>query len=135
MKLIFTFFFSSFVFLSFGQLDSASIISINDVVINSTDSLGNTSQDTLIEIQVAINDFDFFGEIVTSFKDQASQYPLYMVKYTKQEIIELNAYNSTTNSILLRLPKFSQSGVIDIQIIVRNYQGANLPIINTTFSN
>lgn len=135
MKLIISFLFSSFIFLGFGQLDTATIVSVDDVVINLTDSTGSVYQDTVLQVEIFVNDFDFFGELIVTIKDQPTQYPLLMVKKTKADIVASGSYNATNERITLQLPLYDFTNPLDIQVVVRNYQGANLPLLNTTFSN
>lgn len=135
MKLFLSLIFSSFIFLGFAQLDSASIISVNNVVINSTDSLGNVYQDTVLQVEIYVNDFDFFGEIVATVIHQSSQYPLLLVKKKKAEIVSSGLYNTTSRIITIQLPLNGENGPLEIRVVVRNYQGASLPFLDTIYTN
>lgn len=119
----------------FGQLDSAAIVSVNETTIEITDTLGVIHTDTVIEVQVFINDFDFFGEIIVTAIHVESQYPLQKLKLLKSEIENNNLFNITQNTISIYIPISEVIGDIEIQAIVRNYQGANLPLLFSTYLN
>ena len=115
-----------------AQLDSVSVsISFSNSIV--LDSL-QQSNDTIDILNVAVytDDIDFLGEILVTVYDQISAHPIAKIKSTKAELLSLNAINGSTSTI-----EFSGFppvvGSYRIDVLVRNFQGGNLPMISTTY--
>ena len=120
------------VFLSgttFSQLDSVSISNINFTQEIYVDSVTNVSDTVdVMNVDVYVNDTDFLGEIVVTVLDPSTDYPLAKQKLTKQEAIDEGLL--TGNNIQVSLDYLTSPESYRIELIVRNYQGANLPMVS-----
>lgn len=119
----------------FGQLDSAAIVSVINVPVEIIDTNETEVIYSELSVQTYINDYDFFGEILIVVNDGENGYPLIMKKLTKVEIESLNLFNNGSNIISVTLPIYSIVETMDIQVVVRNYQGGNLPYQYFTLNN
>lgn len=119
----------------FAQLDSAAIVSVINVPVEVLDTNETEIIYSELSIQTYINDYDFFGEILLVVKDVENDYPLIMKKLTKVEIENLNLFNSGSKIISITLPIYSIVEIMEIQVVVRNYQGGNLPYQYYTLNN
>jgi hypothetical protein len=113
-----------------AQLDSAAIVSVVESTISTSDSLGY--QMSSIEVQIFVNDFDFLGEIVITVVESESGYPLGMIKKSKVEIEQNNGFNSQTGVVSLALEVYNTQNGKNLRAVVRNYQGASLPYLDSS---
>ncbi|MBC9812573.1 hypothetical protein H9Y05_08835 [Crocinitomicaceae bacterium CZZ-1] len=118
-------------FSSTAQLDSASVNTYFETVTVQLEGLDSTATVKAIKTETWVNDFDFFGEIIVTAYDQETDYPVHKIKHTAQSILDNNLYNSGIITINI------QHGVEEereyrVEVIVRDYQGMNYPIISKT---
>jgi hypothetical protein len=123
------FLFLFFPFLGYSQIDS---IDVNVKFERKTFKVEGEDSLTLkvIKAETWINDFDFFGEIIVTVYDEIGGYLVDKVKYTKQAVIDNNLYNSGVISTILYNGIDKHNYRIDV--LVRDYQGMNFPIISKT---
>lgn len=122
-KLSLFFFFLIFSFPVFCQLDSISVSAHFDIVNVSTEE-GDSIPLKIIRTETWVNDFDFFGEIVVEFTEISTGYTVYIVKKTKQQIIQENLI---TNNVI-RIPGYNieEQRSYKVRFIIRDYQGHNI---------
>lgn len=112
--------------LSFGatcQLDSVNVTYTLTEYQNPEDS---TQVGENLAVQVWVNDFDFFGEVIIDVIHLDSQYPLAMVKKTKSEIENENLLNSE-GWMNIPIGLLVAGNDLELKISVRNFQELNLP--------
>lgn len=113
-----------------AQLDSASV-SLN--LANVLDPADSNVVINVLNVDVFLNDTDYFGEIVVTMYQAGTDYPLMMQKFTKQEA--LNGQYLIGNHLIVPFNEVDSAGAYRMETQVRNYQGANLPLIVTNFNN
>ncbi|MCR9171961.1 MAG: hypothetical protein NXI10_05690 [bacterium] len=123
-------------FLSSGvnaQLDTASVSSVSFAQETVTDSLTLVT-DTLdiMNVEVFMDDIDFLGEVLVTVYDQATGYPLQMVKQTKSEL-ELNDLIIGSFAKIEIFGLEPNVGLYNIDVQVRNFQGGNLPLLSAQY--
>jgi len=113
---------------AFSQLDSVSVSDVSFHQETVLDSLTNTT-DTLdvMSVDVYTNDVDFLGEVIITVYEAGTNFPLAKRKVTKQEAVALGLI--TSNNILIELDNLVASESYRIEVLTRNYQGANLPLV------
>jgi hypothetical protein len=92
-----------------------------------TDSLGGTDTLDFVNVNVYTDDVDFLGEIIVTVFGANSNFPLGKLKYTKQESINAGILSGSITTI--RFDELSPTGAYRIEALVRNYHGANLPLV------
>ncbi|MCR9174227.1 MAG: hypothetical protein NXI10_17150 [bacterium] len=114
-----------------AQLDSVSVTLsfTQEATLDSTQI--NDSTDILY-VEVYLDDIDFFGEVIVTVYDLSSGQPLAMIKSTKAELDSLNAISASVATIEFPgFPPIASSYRVDV--LPRNFQGGNLPIISETY--
>lgn len=112
---------------TFSQLDSLQVGGVFNQVPDPLDTLMITD---VYELEVAVFDIDFLGEIVISVYAGNNNYPLYTEKYLKQEmfdqgLLDVNAFDNTISISLFDLNPLED---YRIEVLGRNLQGGNLPV-------
>ncbi len=114
----------------FAQLDSASVsLSLT----NEVDPLDSTAMVDVLHVDVYLNDTDFFGELVVTIYQTGTDYPLMMQKFTKQEALDSAMLSG--NQLDVPFYEVDSAGSYRVETQVRNYQGANLPMIISNYNN
>jgi hypothetical protein len=112
----------------YAQLDSAAVSSISFTQEIVTDSATNVT-DTIdvMNVDVYTNDIDFLGEVVITVYETSTDFPLSKRKLSKQEALLVGAI--TGNNVLVSLDGFVSNESYRIEVLVRNYQDANLSLV------
>ncbi len=113
-----------------AQLDSAAIVSVTETQIVDTADLEYPMSQ--ISFEIFINDFDFLGEIVITVIENETGYPLGMVKKSKIDIEQNNSFNSQTGVVTISLEVYNTESIKNLRAVVRNYQGASLPYLDSS---
>jgi len=111
---------------SYAQLDSVSV-TLTFAQETTLDSLGGTDTLDYMNANVYTDDVDFLGEVIVTVYDKNSNFPLGKLKYTKQEAVNAGILSGSITT--LRFDDQNPSGAYRVEAIVRNYQGANLPLV------
>lgn len=120
-----------FPFYSAAQLDSASVNAYFETTTAQLEGYDSTVIVKVIKTETWVNDFDFFGEIIVTAYDEETGYPVQKIKHTAQSILDNNLLNS--GSIVINLQSGIEEGkAYRVDVIVRDYQGMNYPIISKT---
>jgi hypothetical protein len=121
-------------FLSYSQIDSVDVNLNFTVETDSTilDSLGNYSIIDVINVNATINDVDFLGEVLVTVYDSSLDYPIAMIKMTAQQIIDAN--QKVGSVVTVKLDGIDPSGSYRVETQVRNFQGANFPMVTTNYN-
>ena len=119
---------------SYSQLDSVlvNITFTTEVDSTTTDSLGMYVIDDVININASVYDVDFLGEVIVTVYDHAADYPIAMLKMTKQQLIDANQKVGST--VTLKIYGIDNAGSYRIETQVRNFQGANFPMVITNYN-
>lgn len=117
-------FFTNF---SFSQLDSILVQTEFSQPIN-VDSTQLNFQE--LKVKIWVNDFDFVGQYIIELYNTESEYPILKLKFSKQEIINDSMKNSLDWTII-PMGLFDPNLQYTIKTLVRNYQLADLPVIQT----
>lgn len=125
------FLFLLFSFFSSSQLDSASVNAYFETTTAHLEGLDSTVTIKVIKTETWVNDFDFFGEIVVTAYDEETGYPVHKIKHTTQSILDNNLRNSGIIAINLQ-HGIEEGKTYRVEVIVRDYQGMNYPIISKT---
>jgi hypothetical protein len=117
-----------------SQIDSVDVDITFTSEIDSTiiDSLGNYVLVDVMNVNTTIYDIDYMGEVIVTLYEGGTNFPMGMMKMTAQEFIDENLKVGNTVTTKLFGVDPSISFVIETQ--VRNFQGANLPIVSTNYS-
>lgn len=113
----------------FAQLDSASVTLNITTAPDPDDSLSTMD---VIEVEVYLDDIDFVGEVLVTMYEGGTDYPLMMQKFTKQQAIDNGLLSGDT--ITVPLYDIDSAEFYRIETQVRNYQGANLPMIISNYN-
>ena len=118
-------------FNSYSQIDSVNVAITFTSEIDSVtpDSLGNYSLVDVININTSIYDIDFMGEVIVTIYDGATDFPISKVKMTAQDFIDQNLKVGST--VTTKLFGGNVAGSYRIETLVRNFQGADLPVVIT----
>lgn len=130
----FVFFFSFITLFNspvFSQLDSISLTS-SFIYENVEGYEGDSINQKIIKTETWVNDFDFFGEILIMIYDLENDYPVDQIKYTKQEIIDGGLI--LNNVITIKSYTAEEERSYKIVSNVRNFQGNNLPLVETVLN-
>jgi len=113
---------------TFSQLDTVSVSNISFSQEVEMDTVTNVS-DTIdiMSLDIYMDDIDFMGEFIVTVYDSGTDYPLSMIKYTRQEAIDEGIINADVATV--QLAYLGASGSYRIETQVRNYQGGNLPVV------
>lgn len=115
-------------FSSFSQLDSVSVnSSFSYVTVQDVDT---TFQQKIITSEISISDFDFLGDIVVTFYDLETNYPIDKQKYSRQELIDLGKWNQGIATIRTSFVEENRS--YKVEVIASNFQGLYLNTIYST---
>lgn len=118
-------------FSSTAQLDSASVNAYFETTTAQLEGYDSTVTVKVIKTETWVNDFDFFGEIIVTVYDEETGYPVQKIKHTAQSILDNNLLNS--GIIVINLQSGIEEGkTYRVDVIVRDYQGMNYPIISKT---
>ena len=119
---------------SYSQLDSVNvnITFTTEVDSTTTDSLGMYVVDDVININASVYDVDFLGEVIVTIYDHATNYPIAMLKMTKQQIID--ADQKVGSTVTLKIYGIDNAGSYRVETQVRNFQGANFPMVITNYN-
>ena len=119
---------------SYSQLDSVNvnITFTTEVDSTTTDSLGMYVVDDVININASVYDVDFLGEVIVTIYDHATDYPIAMLKMTKQQIID--ADQKVGSTVTLKIYGIDNAGSYRVETQVRNFQGANFPMVITNYN-
>jgi hypothetical protein len=117
-------FFTNF---SFSQLDTVLVQTEFSQPIN-VDSTQLNFQE--LKVKIWVNDFDFVGQYIVELYNAESEYPIIKLKFSKQEIID-NSMKNSLNWTIIPMGLFDPNLQYTLKTIVRNYQLAELPIIQT----
>ncbi len=128
-KLSFLFLFLISCFPAFCQLDSISVSAHFEMVDVQTEE-GDSLSVQIIRTETWVNDFDFFGEIIVTAYDEQTGYPVNKVKHTLQSVLDNGLNNAGIITVDL-LGGIEQGRSYRVDVLVRNYQGMNLPIVST----
>lgn len=110
----------------YAQLDSVSV-SLEFDQETVLDSLGGTDTLHYMNVNVYTDDIDFLGEIIVTVYDGNSNFPLGKLKFTKQEAINEGILSGSITTI--RFDYRSTAESYKVESLIRNYQGANLPLV------
>ena len=132
--LLILFLFFSSTFISFSQIDSVNvnIIFTTEVDSTTTDSLGMYVIDDVINVNASVYDIDFLGEVIVTIYDHATDYPIAMLKMTKQQIID--ADQKVGSTVTLKIYEIDSAGSYRVETQIRNFQGANFPMVITNYN-
>ena len=121
-------------FCMLGGLVSAQLDSVNvDIHFEvDQDPMDTTQTIDAMHVDAEIFDVDFMGEVITTVYDAASNYPLAMIKMTKQEFIDEGLKNGDVVTTIF----YGLDPADSFQIVteVRNFQGATFPMITTDYN-
>lgn len=122
-------------FSSFSQLDSVNVEIVFTVEMDSVnlDSLGNAQSIDVMNVKASIYDVDFMGEVIATVYDSGTNYPVSKIKMTAQEFID--AGQKVGSTVTLKLDYLDPSASYRVETEVRNFQGANFPIVITNYNN
>jgi uncharacterized protein YqgQ len=112
---------------AFSQLDS---IQIGGVFNEVPDPLDTNLVTDAYELEVAVFDIDFLGEIVITVYAGDNLYPLFMEKYSKQEMFDQGLLDNNVydNTISISLFDLDPEQDYRFEVLGRNLQGGNLPV-------
>lgn len=116
-----------------AQLNNAAVNSVSftqEFVTNSLTSVTDTLD--VMNVDVYIDGIDFMGEVLVTVYDQATGYPLQLVKQTKTEL-ETNGLLVGSVATLKIFELMPSQGTYNVDVQVRNVQGGNLPLISTQY--
>lgn len=115
-------------FSTFSQLDSASV----DIDFQTGPDPEDTTQSAdILTIDISIYDIDFMGEVIVTVYEPVSDYPILRVKKTMAEFQSESLISGDVATLTLYgIPPDED---YRIETLVRNYQGANTPIIITNY--
>lgn len=111
----------------FGQIDSVQVQYQFSQPTNIDSTQLNFQE---LEVKIWVNDFDFIGQFLVEIVDRQSQNSLFKKKLLKQFIID-NNLKDTNGWVHISFGLFDPSIQYDLYTIVRNYQLAELPVIQT----
>ena len=119
---------------SYSQIDSVNVAITFTAEVDSTttDSLGMYVIEDVINVSTSVHDVDFLGVVIVTIYDHATDYPIAMLKMTKQQFIDLNQKVGST--VTLKIYGIDNAGSYRIEIQVRNFQGANFPMVITNYN-
>lgn len=119
----------------YSQLDSVSIVSIQNVPLELIDSTENGIQVSNLNLEIYIDDYDFFGEVLVVVTEIESGYPISMKKFMKVDLDNNNLFNSSTKVLSLTQPIYNSTQPMQVQVVVRNFQGGHLPYLYSSINN
>lgn len=125
-RLIIIFLFFVHSFSADSQLDSISVNAYFDMVNLPTEE-GDSIFLKIIRTETWVNDFDFFGEIIVTAYDEQTGYPVNKVKNILQSVVDNGLNNAGVITVEL-LGGIEEGRSYRVDVLVRNYQGMNLPI-------
>lgn len=111
---------------SYAQIDS---VTVNVHFETGIDPADSSLMVDVMHVEASIYDIDFMGEVVTTVYESVSNFPIALVKMTKQEFIDENLKSGDT--ITTMFYDIAPAGSYRIETVVRNFQGANFPTIIT----
>ena len=111
----------------FGQIDSVQV-QYQFTQPTNIDSTQLNFQE--LEVKIWVNDFDFVGQYIVELYNTESEYPILKLKFSKQEIIN-NSMKNSMDWTIIPMGLFDPNLQYTIKTIVRNYQLAELPVIQT----
>jgi len=116
---------------AFAQLDSVSVtLSFSQEA--SLDSTQTIDSIDVLNVEIFLDDIDFFGEVLVVVYDLSSGHPIAQIKSTKVELQTLSAISGSIATI--EFPGFTPVvGSYRIDVLARNFQGGNLPIVSETY--
>ncbi|XOV67608.1 MAG: hypothetical protein ACFHU9_00270 [Fluviicola sp.] len=116
---------------AFAQLDSVSV-TLSFTQESSLDSTQTNDTIDVMNVEVYLDDIDFFSEVIVSVYDLSSGHPIAQIKSTKAELIALNSLSGSVATI--EFPEFAPiTGSYRVDVLARNFQGGNLPIVSETY--
>lgn len=115
--------------LSFAQINSVTSDVHFETEVGESDS---ASVINVLHVDATIDDIDFMGEILTTVYDAVSNYPVMLIKMTKQEYTDSN--DISEDIVTTRIYGLSPENSYRIETVVRNFQGANFPVVITNYN-
>lgn len=117
-----------FAFQGSAQLDS---ISVSHHIAQLPDPEDSLVSIDVIYLDVTIYDIDFLGELVIVPYDTVFNQPVQLFKYTKQQLLDFGFLDSGNYDSTATIPLYNveKSGNYRVEITTRNYQGANIPLL------
>ena len=114
---------------AFSQLDS---VAVNASFVYSTvfEESGDSLQMKSIQVAAWVNDFDFLGEIIVASYDLEFDTPFSLIKLSKAEIEAQGLH--TNNTITVPIDYVEEGRSYRITVLARNFQGLNIPMVETT---
>jgi uncharacterized protein YfaS (alpha-2-macroglobulin family) len=97
-----------------------------------TDSLGNHILADVMNVNVNIDDVDYMGEVMVTLYEGGTNFPMGIMKMTAQDFIDKNL--KVGNTVTVKLFGVDPTIPCSIETQVRNFQGANLPVVTTNYS-
>lgn len=113
---------------SFSQLDSSTVDLQLETWVDVTEN-NDTITGKYFNATVWVNDMDFFGEVVITAYDHELNYPVNMVKYTKQQLLDQELING--QEFTVPVYNIEEGRTYRVVTFVRDYQSNNLPMIET----
>lgn len=113
-----------FSFLANCQLDSVNVTYQFNSIPANENAAPNFQK---LFVNVWVNDFDFFGEVIIDVIDAQTNYPLTKVKVTHDEIVTMNVLNN--GQFTIEIGNFNFQNQMIIKASIRNYQYLDLPQI------
>lgn len=113
-----------------SQLDSASIFSIENEILYWADSSSSDSVEYRnVTVELDLSDVDYLGEVIATIYESETQYPLTQMHWTKAQLDSSQLINYSLNRVVVSIPVFDTNVGLNVRMLVRNYQGANLPYL------
>ena len=112
---------------SYGQIDSVQVQYQFSQPMNIDSTQLNFQE---LEVKIWVNDFDYIGQYLIEIVDRQTQNSLFKKKLSKQYIID-NNLKDVNGWVHISLGLFDPIVQYDLYTIVRNYQLAELPVIQT----
>jgi hypothetical protein len=97
-----------------------------------TDASGNHILADVMNVNVSIDDVDFMSEVIVTLYEGGTSFPMGMLKMTAQDFMDKNL--KIGNTVTVKLIGVDPTIPCSIETQVRNFQGANLPIVTTNYS-
>ena len=115
---------------SFAQIDS---VTVNLHFETGTDPGDSSLTIDVLHVDASIYDIDFMGEVIVTVYDATAGFPMGRIKMTAQEFTDQNLLNG--DIVTIKLYGLDPVVPYRTETHVRNYQGANSPVISTDYNN
>ena len=116
-----------FAFQGTAQLDS---ISVSHHIAQLPDPDDTMSTIDVVMLDITVYDMDFLGELIIVPYDTLYNHPIFMLKYTKQQLLDEGFLDVGVYDQITTIPLYGLDDDAEyrIDITARNFQGANLPL-------